>query len=102
MLVVLTGAVAGVAVAIDPALDLKIAAYLQAPAVKAALAPYYPWFDTVRDCNVALSAAFVLVALATLVIKLVWPHRPTLMSARAALLVIFTFALGPALLANGI
>ena len=102
MLVILTGVVAGLAVAIDPALDLKIAAYFQAPAVKAALAPYYPWFDTMRDCNVALSTAFVLVALATLVIKLVWPHRPTLMSARAALLVIFTFALGPALLANGI
>jgi lipid A 4'-phosphatase len=102
MLVVLTGAVAGVAVAIDPALDLKIAAYFQTPAVKAALAPFFPWFNTVRDCNVALSTTFVLVAVATLIIKFVWPHRPTLMSARAALLVIFAFVLGPTLLANGI
>ncbi len=102
MLVILTGVVAGVAVAIDPALDLKIAAYFQAPAVKAALAPCYPWFDMVRDCNVALSTAFVLVAMATLISKLVWPHRTTLMSARAALLMVFTFAIGPALLANTI
>lgn len=102
ILVVLAGTIAGVAVAIDPALDLKIAAYFQAPAVKAALAPFYPLFDILRDCNIALSTAFVLVAIATLIIKLVWPHRPTLMSARAALLMIFVFAIGPALLANGI
>jgi membrane-associated PAP2 superfamily phosphatase len=102
MLVVLTGVLAGIAVSIDPALDLKIAAYFQMPAVKAALLPFHPWFDAARDCNVALGAAFVLVAAGTLVIKFIWPHRASLMSARTALLILVTSALGPALLANGI
>lgn len=102
VLIVLAAVIAAAAVAIDPALDLQIAAYLQSPGVKAALAPLYPWFDTLRNCNVALSAAFVIVAVGTLVIKLIWPQRRTLMSLRTSLLVIATFALAPALLVNGI
>lgn len=102
LLIVLAAVLAAAAVVIDPALDLQIAAFLQTPGVKAALASFYPWFDTVRDCNVALGAIFVIVAVGTLIIKLVSPHRPTLMSARAALLIIATFALAPALLVNGV
>jgi lipid A 4'-phosphatase len=102
VLIVLAAVIAAVAVSVDPALDVQIAAYLQTPGVKAALASFYPWFDTVRDCNVALSAAFVIVAIGTLLIKLIWPQRRTLISARASLLIIATFALAPALLVNGI
>jgi len=102
ILVVLTGVLTSAAVSIDPALDLKIAAYFQLPAVKAAVAALIPWFNTVRDCNVTLSAAVVLVATGTLLIKVIWPRRSTLMTARAALIVLATFALGPTLLANSI
>jgi lipid A 4'-phosphatase len=102
VLIVLAAVIAAVAVSVDPALDVQIAAYLQTPGVKIALASFYPWFDTVRDCNVALSAAFVIVAIGTLLIKLIWPQRRTLISARASLLIIATFALAPALLVNGI
>ena len=102
LLIVLAGVVAGAAAAIDPAFDLKIAAYLQTPGVKAALAPFYPWFDTLRDCNFALTGAFVVVAFGTLAIKLIWPGRYTLMSARTSLLVLSTVALAPGLLVNGI
>jgi lipid A 4'-phosphatase len=102
MLIVLTAVIAAAAVAVDQGLDLQIAAAFQTPAVKAALAPLYPWFDTLRDCNAALSAAFVIVAVGTLLMKLIWPRRPTLMSLRTALFVIATFALAPGLLVNGI
>jgi lipid A 4'-phosphatase len=102
VLIVLAAGIAAAAVAIDPALDLQIAGWFQTPGVKAALTPLYPWFDTLRDCNVALSSAFVIVAVGTLIIKLIWPRQRTLMSLRTALLVIFTFALAPALLVNSI
>lgn len=102
VLIVLAAVIAAVAVALDPALDLQIAAYFQTLGVKAALASFYPWFDRVRDANVALGAAFVLVALGTLVIKFFWPQRRTLISTRASLLIIATFALAPALLVNGV
>ena len=102
VLIVLTAVIAAAAVAINPALDLQIAAYFQTPGVKAALAPLSPWFDTVRDCNAALAAAFVVVAVGTLLVKLIWPQRRTLMSLRTALFIIATFALAPGLLVNGI
>ncbi len=102
VLIVSAGVIAGAAVAIDPALDLKIAAYFQTPGAKAALAQLYPWFDTLRDCAVALTAAFALVAAGTLIIKLIWPGRYTLMSARTSLLILATVALAPGLLVNGI
>jgi lipid A 4'-phosphatase len=102
LLIVLAGGIAAAAVWIDPALDLQIAAWFLTPGVRAALAPFYPWFDVVRDCNVALSAVFVIIAVGTLVIKLIWPKQRTLMSLRTSLLVIFTFALAPALLVNTI
>jgi lipid A 4'-phosphatase len=102
LLIVLAGGIAAAAVWIDPALDLQIAAWFLTPGVRAALTPFYPWFDTVRDCNVALSSAFVIVAGCTLIIKLIWPRQRTLMSLRTSLLVIFTFALAPGLLVNTI
>ncbi len=102
VLIVLAAVIAAIAVWIDPALDLQIAAWLQSPAVKVTLAPLNPWFDTVRDGNVAFTAVFVVVAAGTLVIKLIAPHRRTLMTARAALLILATFALAPGLLVNGI
>ena len=75
VLIVLTAVITAVAVSIDPALDLQLAVFFQTPGVRAALAPLYPWFDTLRDCNVALSSAFVVVAVGTLVIKRIRPQQ---------------------------
>jgi lipid A 4'-phosphatase len=102
ILVILAGVFAGAAVSIDPALDLRIGAYFQLPDVKAALAPFDSWLALLRDPNLFLTFVLVAVAIGTLAVKLIWPRHPALMSAWAALLILATFAIGPALLANGI
>jgi len=61
----------------------------------------YPWIETLRDYNVYFTAAFVLVSLGSIVLKLIRPRGPLLVPARASLLILSTFALGPALLTNG-
>ena len=102
LLVVLTGVITCAAVAIDPALDLTIAAYFQTAEWKAFIVPLFPRLDALRAHNLVLTAAFVLISMGVLAIKLIWPRRPILVPARAALLVGFTFALGPGLLVNAI
>jgi len=102
ILVVLIGSAAGLAVVLDPLLDIRIATYFQTPGVKAAVEPLTPLFNTLRDYNLALTVAFVLLSFCALALKTVWPRGPMLVPARAALLILSVFALGPALLANGI
>jgi lipid A 4'-phosphatase len=102
LLVLLTGLMTGIAVSIDPAFDIQIAATFQKPEVKSTVGALYPLFDALREYNLSLTTAFVLISMGALAIKLMWPRGPMLVPARAALLVLSTFALGPALLANGI
>jgi len=100
LLIVLTALLTGLVVAIDPAFDLQVAAYFYRPEVKATVATLMPWLETLRDWNVYFTAAFVLVSIGSLVLKLVRPRAPMLVPARACLLILMTFVLGPALLTN--
>lgn len=93
--------ITGVVFAVAPQLDVEIAGYFFRPDVKAAVGAMWPTLETIRTCNNVLVVSTVLLALVALVLKLIWPRGPTLMPARAALLIVGTFALGPALLANG-
>jgi lipid A 4'-phosphatase len=102
LLILLTGLITGIVVAIDPAFDLQIASYFYRPDVKATVSALYPWIETLRDYHVYFTAAFVLVSLGSIVLKLIRPRGPLLVPARASLLILSTFALGPALLTNGI
>jgi lipid A 4'-phosphatase len=95
-------AVTGVVFALAPQLDVEVAGYFFRPDIRAAVGALWPTLETIRTCNNVLVASTVLLALAALVSKLIWPRGPALMPARAALLIIGTFALGPALLANGV
>jgi lipid A 4'-phosphatase len=92
----------GVAVTVNPLLDLEVAGIFERPDVKAVVQGLQPYFEALRDYNAALTAVIVLLALGSVAIKLIWPRGRMLMPARAALLIVATFALGPALLVNGV
>ena len=102
LLILLTALMTGIVVAIDPAFDLQIASYFYRPEVKATVGALLPWLETLRDCNIYFIAAFVLVSIGSIVLKLIRPRGPLLVPARVCLLILTTFALGPALLTNGI
>ena len=94
--------ITGVVFAVHPQLDVEIAGYFFRPDVKAKVIAAQPILETIRTCNNVLTVSTALLALAALVFRLIWPRGPVLMPARAALLIVGTFALGPALLANGV
>jgi lipid A 4'-phosphatase len=95
-------AITGVVFAVAPQFDVEIAGYFFRPDVKAQVGAMQPVLEMVRTCNTVLSVSTVLLALVALFLKLIWPRGPALIPARAALLIVGTFALGPALLANGV
>lgn len=94
--------ITGVVFAVVPQFDIDIAGYFFRPDVKVRVSAMQPVLEMIRTCNTVLSVSTVLLALAALVLKLIWPRGPALIPARAALLIVGTFALGPALLANGV
>ena len=94
--------VTGIVFTANPQLDFEIAGYFFRPDVKTAVHDRQSVLETIRVCNNILAVATALLALGSLALKLIWPRGPALMPARAALLIVGTFALGPALLANGI
>jgi lipid A 4'-phosphatase len=100
--ILVVAVVTGIAFGVAPQLDVDIAGYFFRPDIRAQVSALQPALETVRTCNTILTVSIVLLALAALVFKLIWPRGPGLMPARAALLIIGTFALGPALLANGV
>jgi lipid A 4'-phosphatase len=85
-----------------PRLDVDIAGYFHRPEVAAVTQNLNPIFQMIRSFNNTLVVVTVALALGSIAFKVIWPRGPMLMPARAALLIIGTFALGPALLANGV
>jgi hypothetical protein len=69
LLVVLTGIITGIAVAIDPSLDLKVAGYFLTAEARAVIGPLYPETITLRECNRVFTAAFYLISVGVLAIK---------------------------------
>jgi lipid A 4'-phosphatase len=102
LLIVLIGAITSVAVAVDPTLDLKVAAYFLTADMQAFTGSVFSLIHVLRQYNLVFTGAFVLISMGVLAIKLIWPRGPMLVPARAALLIVFTFALGPGLLVNAI
>ncbi len=101
-LVLLLGSITAAVFAFEPLLDLQIAAYFQQPDVKDLLHWLNPYLAAIRDHSTALTVFFTLLPVCSILVKLIWPQGPMLVPARAAFLIIATFALAPGLLANGI
>jgi membrane-associated PAP2 superfamily phosphatase len=90
----------GLLFGVFPELDLKLAALFYEPATKTfplksdALAAF------ARDATMWIAWAMAVPALAALVIKLVWPDRPLLMSGRAIIFLLLTLTLSAGVLSN--
>ncbi|MGA8077236.1 MAG: phosphatase PAP2 family protein [Xanthobacteraceae bacterium] len=94
------GFVVGLICAIDPQLDIDIAAiWFNRPAhlfdANAQL-----WVQHTRQAARIVITLLVLPAFLAIIGKLIWPRRRMLIEARAALFLIATLALGPGLLTN--
>ena len=94
------GFVFGLLCAVDPQLDLDLAALGFDSARHLFGVNAQAWVQHTRLAARILIALLALPAFLAIVLKLIWPHRPMLIEARAALFLIATLALGPGVLTN--
>ena len=94
------GAVVGVVFAVWPQLDVAISREFFNEAYRVFPVQYSLVARNLRDLFTYMIAALVAPAFIALAIKVVLPRRRMLISARAALFLITTLALGPGLMAN--
>jgi len=90
----------GLLCAVDPQLDLDLAALAFDPARHLFVVNAQPWVQHTRTAARILIALLALPAFAAIVWKLISPDRRMLIDARAALFLIATLALGPGVLTN--
>lgn len=98
-------AVVGLAFALYPELDLRVARYFYSfvDAGHNAFAwRLYPPLMLARDVGLWVGTVLVAPAVVALLIKLILPRRKLLLSGRAILFLIVTLALGPGVLVNGV
>ena len=96
IVLVVLGIVTGIVFALDPALDLEVAAFFGVPAAE----PKWRSPSYVLENLVTFAGAAP--AVIALLIKMFRPKRPAPMSSRAALFLILTLAIGPGLIVNGL
>src|ERR1700758_991588 len=94
------GFVFGLLCAVDPQLDLDLAALSFDPVRHLFVVNAQGWVQHTRTAARILIALLALPAFLAIVVKLIWPHRPMLIEVRAALFLIATLALGPGVLTN--
>ncbi len=94
------GVVFGLLCAVDPQLDLDLAALAFDSARHLFVVNAQPWVQHTRTAARVLIALLALPAFIAIVLKLLRPHRRMLIEARAALFLIATLALGPGVLTN--
>jgi lipid A 4'-phosphatase len=94
------GLVVGLICAVDPQLDLDLARAAFNPDRKLFAVNAQPWVQYTREAARVIIGLLVLPAFATILGKLVLPHRRMLIEGRAALFLIATLALGPGVLTN--
>jgi membrane-associated PAP2 superfamily phosphatase len=94
------GFVFGLLCAVDPQLDLDLAALGFDSARHLFAVNAQPWVQHTRTAARVLIALLALPAFVAIVLKLLWPRRRMLIEARAALFLIATLALGPGILTN--
>ncbi len=94
------GLVFGLLCAVDPQLDLDLAALGFDSSRHLFVVNAQPWVQHTRTAARILIALLALPAFLAIVVKLIWPQRRMLIEARAALFLIATLALGPGILTN--
>jgi lipid A 4'-phosphatase len=94
------GTTTGVIFAADPALDLRVASFFHALNMQPDIRQYDHAIELLRRIGPVLIAAAIAPAAITLAMKIFWPRRATPISARPALLLVLSLALGPGLLVN--
>jgi lipid A 4'-phosphatase len=92
--------VIGLLFGIYPELDLKLAALFYDPATKTFPLKFNTLAAFARDGAMWISWALALPAIVALVIKLMWPDRPLLMSGRAIVFLLATLILSAGVLTN--
>jgi lipid A 4'-phosphatase len=109
LLVVLAiGGAIGALFAIFPGLDLAITRLFFEPRERWFLLTYYMFVDGhmwvlhLRDATMWIVAALALAPVAALILKLIRPSKPMLMSPRSIVFLLGTLALAPGVLANGV
>jgi lipid A 4'-phosphatase len=94
--------VAGLVFALYPELDLAVARPFYDDAARDFSLRLHPTLAWLRHEAMWVIRVLIAPAMVALVVKLVFPFTRMLMSARAALFLVVTLALGPGLLVNGI
>jgi membrane-associated PAP2 superfamily phosphatase len=108
LIVLAIAAAIGVIFAAFPDLDLKITRLFYEPQGRGFLLTFYTFFERhtwllrLRDATMWLVAALALAPVAALVLKLLRPTKPMLMSPRAMVFLLGTLALAPGVLANAV
>src|SRR5215210_6872158 len=101
LLVALAVAVlAGALFAVYPELDLRIAGWFFDHSKNDFALRWRPHLGFLRDAGMWVVALVITPAIAALVLKLLLPRRPLLISGRAILFLLVTLALGPGLIVN--
>jgi membrane-associated PAP2 superfamily phosphatase len=93
-------AIVGVGFAVDPRLDLDIAALFFDPQSQIFAVNAQLWVQHTRDAARVLIAVLAAPAFLAILGKLIMPQRRMLIEGRAAVLLVVTLALGPGLIAN--
>jgi lipid A 4'-phosphatase len=97
------GILTGIIFAVDPSLDLQAASFFRHVVVQPEFRPFDRVNEFVRETGPLVIVAAIAPAVIAVVMRIFWPARPTrMMSARAALFLIVSLALGPGLLVNGL
>jgi membrane-associated PAP2 superfamily phosphatase len=94
------GCAVGLICAIDPQLDLHIAGLSFDPSRHLFGVNGQLWVQHTREAARIAITLVVLPAFLAIALKLIFPHRPMLIEARAAVFLIATLALGPGVLTN--
>ena len=92
--------VIGLVFAIYPELDLKLAALFYDPQARAFPLKLDALAQVARDAAMWIAWAFALPSIVALVVKLIWPDRPLLVSGRAIIFLLATLALSAGVLTN--
>ncbi|MES1155661.1 MAG: hypothetical protein ABUL48_04450, partial [Pseudorhodoplanes sp.] len=101
-LIVGVGILVGGVFAIDPSLDLQVARYFTQQDTKDILVHLDPLVQGLRLFNFQLTLLVLALTGTAVIVKIIRPDTTMLLPARSSVFVILVFALGPALLANGI
>jgi membrane-associated phospholipid phosphatase len=92
----------GIVFAVAPGFDLAVASFFHEIAVRDSMPRLYRAIEVARSFESVVTTLAIAPAIVVLIVKMFWPKRRTVMSGRAALFLILSLVLGPALLVNAV